>query len=85
MRKVKKKKSNKVKITSITYRRIKNLGNYENEQIEATALVSGGNVDVEAAKLKRWVIEKLALNDEVDYFDSGNDSHSPTCICDECM
>lgn len=67
------------KITTITYRRIKNLGNYENEQLEATTIVSSGSANDELYKLKLWVNTQLGITKK------SSSDHCFTCTCDECM
>ncbi len=45
-----------MKITSISYQAVKNLGNYESERLEATAIVEDGEDSVEKTKeLRRFV------------------------------
>ncbi len=45
-----------MKITSISYQAVKNLGNYESERLEATAIVEDGEDPVEKTKeLRRFV------------------------------
>lgn len=45
-----------MKITSISYQAVKNLGNYESERLEATATVEEGEDPVEKTKeLRRFV------------------------------
>lgn len=45
-----------MKITTITYQAVKNLGNYESERLEASADVeSGEDPDDAALQLRRWV------------------------------
>lgn len=69
-----------MKITSISYQAVKNLGNYESERLEASANVEDGSDPVEEVKnLRRfvhyqlldppnWMIEKKreAIPDEAD-------------------
>lgn len=47
-------------ITSVGYRRLKNLGNYENHSLEATAQVAAGE-DPEAVRqtLVEWIEERI--------------------------
>lgn len=63
-----------MQIKTITYRRTKNLGNYNSETLEATAQI---NEDEEPTKtyhaLREWVLEKLrspahADVDELDHY-----------------
>ncbi len=55
-----------MKITTISYQAVKNLGNYESERLEATAqLEEGENPDDVALKLRRWV--NLTLIEPVRY------------------
>jgi hypothetical protein len=54
-----------VKITSITYKRIKNLGNYQSESFEFTAEVDEDQGDLAlkvAEQLKFYVLESLGLS-----------------------
>lgn len=45
-----------MKITTITYQAVKNLGNYESERLEATAEIEEGeNRDDAALELRQWV------------------------------
>ena len=62
----KKKKTNidndddSLNITTITYQRIKNLGDFENERIEITMEVKNNDPDATLDKGKYWVERKLA-------------------------
>ncbi|WGV25687.1 hypothetical protein [Halotia branconii] len=48
-----------MRIETITYKRIKNLGNFNSEHLEATAIVSeDDNPDVAADILKEFVLKK---------------------------
>lgn len=50
------------RITTITYSRTKNLGNYESEKLEvALELEEGQDPNIEAERLKVWVLEKLGI------------------------
>ena len=52
-----------IHIHTLTYKRIKNLGNYESEALEATALVTLGDDPKECfLALKDYVEEQLKLN-----------------------
>lgn len=55
-----------MKIQTVTYRRHKNLGNYENETLEATAIVEEGD-DFEAAieLLSAEVNANLGINEKL--------------------
>lgn len=49
-----------MRIETITYKRIKNLGNYQSESFEATAIVSeDDDPDIAAEILKEFVLKKL--------------------------
>ncbi len=49
-----------MKIETITYKRIKNLGNFNSEHFEATAILSeDDNPDLAADNLKDFVLKKL--------------------------
>lgn len=55
-----------MKITTISYQAVKNLGNYESERLEATADVEEGETPDDAAlKLRQWV--NLQLIEPVRY------------------
>lgn len=52
-----------MEISQITYRRTFNLGNYETETIEVTALVHfSESADKVYAELKEWTTEQFLLN-----------------------
>ena len=54
-----------MKFKTITYKRIKNLGNYESEHLEATAEVAEDeDIDEAIEKLKLTVHKALGLTDE---------------------
>ncbi|MBW4642938.1 MAG: hypothetical protein KME23_08070 [Goleter apudmare HA4340-LM2] len=49
-----------MKIQTITYKRVKNLGNYQSETLEATAIVfEDGDPDIAANILREFVLKKL--------------------------
>ena len=49
-----------MKIETITYKQVKNLGNYQNETLEATAIVEeGDDPQVVAQELKAFVYAQL--------------------------
>lgn len=49
-----------MEIKQVTYRALKNLGNYENETIEAVADVGEGETPEETlAKVREWVVTQL--------------------------
>ena len=51
-----------MRITTITYARLRNLGRYENERLEATAEVAEGETAEEVARyLRAWVEQQLGL------------------------
>ena len=51
-----------MKIETITYKRVKNLGNYQSETMEATATVDEGeNAHLCAERLKEFVCRELCL------------------------
>lgn len=53
-----------MKITTITYRRVKNLGNYESEALEATAEIDDTEVAYEAHEnLRLWVLKRLGISE----------------------
>ena len=57
----------KMNITSITYKRIKNLGNYQSESFEFTAEVNEDQGDLAlkvAEQLKFYVLESLGLSED---------------------
>jgi len=55
----------KSRITSITYARLKNLGNWENARVEATAVIAEGEKPADIMKrLKQWVKTQLEDTDE---------------------
>lgn len=57
-----------MRITSITYSRTKNLGNYESERIEATAEVDEDEFNSDAlTKLRDWVFLELGMGTKVSY------------------
>ena len=64
-----------MQIKTITYRRIKNLGNYENESVEWIAELEEGENPFEAtAQLKQDVLTFLnpprpQQNDDIDYLE----------------
>jgi hypothetical protein len=56
-----------MKITTITYKRIKNLGNYQSESFEFTAEVDEDQGDLPlkvAEQLKFYVLESLGLSED---------------------
>ncbi len=78
MKKVKNKRP--LKIKSISYARLKNLGNYQNERVEVTVDVSCGETpEIALKRAKQWVLTTLAEKK------SKAPSHNSACICDECM
>ncbi len=51
-----------MKIVTLTYRRVKNLGNYESESLEAIAQIPDDeDVDEALEDLKEWVELKLGV------------------------
>ncbi len=51
-----------MEIQSITYRRMKNLGNFENETIEITSLVQQGDVpDTVLEQMRAWTTAQLGI------------------------
>lgn len=51
-----------MKVETITYRRVKNLGNYESEALEASyTLTEEDDQDLAFENLKTWVEVKLRL------------------------
>lgn len=64
-----------MKITAVSYRRLKNLGNYENEAIEATALVEDWEDSVQTLDaLRSWVEDQLGIRETVSsLYDQRND------------
>lgn len=55
----------KPRVRSVTYRRLKSFGNYENEAVEATVAVPpGGSADESLAFARDWVNHKLSQRDE---------------------
>lgn len=53
---------NPLGIASVTYRRLRSFGNYENEAVEATAVVrDGDSASVALEDLKAWVEARLGL------------------------
>lgn len=49
-----------MKIETITYKRVKNLGNYQSETFEATAILSeDDDSDIAADTLKNFVLKTL--------------------------
>ena len=69
-----------MKIVTITYQAVKNLGNYESERLEASADLEEGEDPKDAAlKLRRWVnvlleahpklMEDVEQKEEGDMFD----------------
>lgn len=71
-------------ITTITYRRIKNRGNFENEQLEITIDVTGKDPSTEFDSLKKFVEKKLRIK-KSKKFKYEMRGHGPVCVCDECM
>ncbi len=54
-----------MKVTTVTYRRIKNLGNYQSETVELTAEVEQGEDYKEVFdKLRQTALEKLEYGRE---------------------
>ncbi len=54
-----------MKIQTVTYGRLRNLGNYENDRVESTAVVERGETPEQAlVKLADWVHERLGLSME---------------------
>ena len=52
----------KLKINTITYQRVKNLGNYETERLEVSISIDENeDPDFALKKLKFWVDKKLSL------------------------
>lgn len=71
--KLKKKTKSAYKYKDVTYSRINNLGNYENERIEVTLEVQADQTPEEVLKeAKKFVKEKL------------NDKHYDYCCCGYC-
>jgi hypothetical protein len=59
-----------MKITTITYKRIKNLGNYQSESFEFTAEVNEdeGDLALEVAQqLKYYVLESLGISEDMPF------------------
>lgn len=55
-----------MKITAVGYRRLKNLGNYENEAVEATALVEDWEDPAQTLDaLRSWVGDQLEIGEIV--------------------
>ena len=55
-----------MKITAVSYRRLKNLGNYENEAVEATALVEDWEDSAQTLDaLRSWVEDQLEIRGTV--------------------
>ena len=55
-----------MKINTVGYRRLKNLGNYENEAIEATALVEDWEDPAQTLDaLRNWVEDQLGIRETV--------------------
>lgn len=51
-----------MRITSLTYRRVRNLGNYQSEALDATADLAPAETPEEALDaLRDWVHERLGL------------------------
>lgn len=49
-----------MKIETITYKRVQNLGNYQSETLEATAIVEHGeDAEAVAAMLKAFIYNQL--------------------------
>jgi hypothetical protein len=75
-------------IVSVTYTRLKNTGNFENERIGVTVEVEPGETPLDTLKrAKRFVNEQLDIEEDCikppkRYFGAG---HGPVCVCDECM
>ena len=52
-----------MRIQTVSYRRLRNLGNFENDAVEATAAVERGETPEQAlAKLADWVHERLGMS-----------------------
>jgi hypothetical protein len=59
-----------MQIKNVTYKRIKNLGNYESEAVEITAEIDDDEGAISSAlKLKEYVHQALGLQDEEVYED----------------
>lgn len=79
-----KKAKRKVRVQTITYARIKNIGNYENERLEVTGIVSAGEDPAKVLReLKGFTLSSLGLRVK-GVVTKGENSHPFTCICDEC-
>ena len=58
-------------IMTVTYRRLRSFGSYENEAVEATAVVDGRDPADVLNELKSWVDDKLGETDRTrEYLDS---------------
>jgi chromosome segregation ATPase len=58
--------SRQAQIKAVTYHRLKNLGNYENERLEATAAIHEGDSPVEVLlDIKQWVSNQLNLKEDI--------------------
>lgn len=61
-----------MKIQTITYKRVKNLGNYQSESVEATALVEESEDPGKAYdSLREWILRKLDIqpnSDDIEKF-----------------
>lgn len=86
-----KKKKSELKIQTITYSRLKNLGDYENERVELTIQVPIGTDPIDALReAKYWVANRLHIDFSGSYdrkysIQRNNSNHGPVCVCDDCM
>lgn len=56
-----------MRIQSLTYKRLVNLGNYNNETFEAVALLNeGDDINQAAADLRRFVEQQVAVRETVE-------------------
>lgn len=79
-------KKPKAKIVSVSYSRLKNRGNYENERVEATAQVGpGGNAADAYLAAKKFVLGQLKIKPVKPKKYNQFRGHGPVCVCDECM
>lgn len=80
-------KKKKLQLKTVTYSRIKNIGNYENERVEAVAVVQPGEDPSEVLRgLKRFVLGSLGLEVKSKVREAERrEWHGPVCICDECQ
>lgn len=75
----------KLKIKSVTYSKLLNLGNYENERIEITVEVNPNSDGLQELKeAKKWVKNQLNPVKKEKYISRSN-GHGLVCVCDICM